>query len=683
MRRPSLFRLISIYSATIVVVLGLTAGTLVTRRVSGYIDQEHRDAVAGLVRRLANLIEQTTAERLHEVRILGMVPDVIDQAAVAFDQSARSRPEASVDAGSARARRFLATVASRSSFENATIVDSGGHTLLAVAVDGPRDYSREPWFARVMADGAAMSPAVVDTVRGLVAVEFAAAIGGRGSEGPAGALVVGFPLGRLGSLIQRELHEFVGATVQLEDVDGTILYSSDAPTKVGTRVDRAAAATTVGDSGAALPVRVEMGVRERVGTAVLPGAGWRLIVRMPEPPLLATLMRDRALLADAAVFALVALGVLVPMMLVLRRRIVLPVAELEGVASTVAQGDLSVMPRAAHLADDEVGRLGRAVATMVEALRDLASTMRAAAAEATQTADTITESATGIRAASAAVADSTQELQDRALGQSALAQETADDTVRIQTITEQLAHGAAEAAERNAALAQLAAAERARLEASAAALMRLVTEVELGAEDANALAVASQEIQAFVTQTKHFADETQLLSLNASIEAARAGEQGRGFAVVAAEFRRLSTAAGAAAEATSGTVARAQRQVEAARARLLRLAESGAISREAAVVAASSLAGVAEKASATDEWTRQIAAAANDAQQLVRGIARRTMDLAATSEDHAATVTQIAGAAEQLTASAEELTRTADALAAAGSRLTIAVEQLRWDAREP
>lgn len=73
-------------------------------------------------------------------------------------------------------------------------------------------------------------------------------------------------------------------------------------------------------------------------------------------------------------------------------------------------------------------------------------------------------------------------------------------------------------------------------------------------EDIEELARKSMMIGEFVETINDIAEETNLLSLNASIEAARAGEAGRGFAVVAEAIRKLADGSGEAAREISRVV---------------------------------------------------------------------------------------------------------------------------------
>ena len=69
---------------------------------------------------------------------------------------------------------------------------------------------------------------------------------------------------------------------------------------------------------------------------------------------------------------------------------------------------------------------------------------------------------------------------------------------------------------------------------------KAVKSIDMIYERTNTTNKSVEDIKAAINIITSIAEETNLLSLNASIEAARAGEQGRGFAVVASQIQKLA-----------------------------------------------------------------------------------------------------------------------------------------------
>lgn len=73
-------------------------------------------------------------------------------------------------------------------------------------------------------------------------------------------------------------------------------------------------------------------------------------------------------------------------------------------------------------------------------------------------------------------------------------------------------------------------------------------------EQTNTTNQSAQKIKEATNLITSIAEETNLLSLNASIEAARAGEQGRGFAVVASQIQKLAEQSNESAKQIEGII---------------------------------------------------------------------------------------------------------------------------------
>lgn len=86
------------------------------------------------------------------------------------------------------------------------------------------------------------------------------------------------------------------------------------------------------------------------------------------------------------------------------------------------------------------------------------------------------------------------------------------------------------------------------------AMETIQTSINALEEAINKVGSSTKEITNIVALIGDIAEETNLLSLNASIEAARAGEAGKGFSVVASEIGKLASTSGSAVQNISSLI---------------------------------------------------------------------------------------------------------------------------------
>lgn len=213
-----------------------------------------------------------------------------------------------------------------------------------------------------------------------------------------------------------------------------------------------------------------------------------------------------------------------------------------GVVQAVAAGNLKTLIDK-HLLkkDDEVGDLSRAILQlqqeMTQSLESIADNSKAVLAASGSLEGTARNTTSSIREVENAVTSIAQSASLQAQISGTASDNVAEMGKRIEQTSlemEEMKSGASamkEAEEKNADTIR-------KLLDSNDEVQTLIREIAAQTSQTNE---SAQKIKEATDIIASIADETSLLSLNASIEAARAGENGKGFAVVADQIQKLAT----------------------------------------------------------------------------------------------------------------------------------------------
>lgn len=265
------------------------------------------------------------------------------------------------------------------------------------------------------------------------------------------------------------------------------------------------------------------------------GTNWLLVSYVPTRVVLADLVGLRNLMIIFSIISILVLCVLIERV---THVVIRPVKEMTRVITSMASGDFTVSMKVKG--NDEIAVMGRSVehfiASMKEMIRQMghvsdrlekqAGSSKNVSGEMNSAANIQSQSMTELNATVDQLSVSVNEIAQNATQLAGVVADTKEDSDKVE--------------DKMRTTVEVSEKGKADMESVGNALHNIEISIHNLEEAVDKVGTASREIVDIIKLIGDIAEETNLLSLNASIEAARAGEAGRGFAVVASQIGVLA-----------------------------------------------------------------------------------------------------------------------------------------------
>ena len=203
---------------------------------------------------------------------------------------------------------------------------------------------------------------------------------------------------------------------------------------------------------------------------------------------------------------------------------------------------------------DEVGNIARSIDSLLHGLLDIVNSLHGSSNTLTDFSANIRENFTAINGSISEINNAVEEVATSATTQANATQDVAQQMNEMGIAVEKSSENIGTLKQITGEMETTNHEVNETLDSLVSISNNTRKSIETVQRQTNDTNQSAMEIQSVVNFISNIADQTNLLSLNASIEAARAGEQGRGFAIVADEVRQLAEQSRQSADQIEGIV---------------------------------------------------------------------------------------------------------------------------------